>query len=103
VIQAHEEEVQDLQCQHQTESAGQRSQISDLQQCLAEKTQQVDRLATDHSNAVEVRFHMMYLLMQFAMSAKYINKLSCCPRQYWDDIQHAVSRCITSAPLVLLT
>ncbi len=59
MIQAHEEEVQKLQRHHQTELAGQRSQINDLQQCLAENAQQLDRLAADHSNALEVRFYIM--------------------------------------------
>lgn len=56
MMQAHEEAVQKLQHQHQTELAGQSSQINDLQQCLAEKTQRLDQLATDHSDALEVCF-----------------------------------------------
>ncbi len=59
MIQACEEAVQKLQRQHQTELAGQRSQINDLQQCLAEKTKRLDRLAADHSNALEVCFCIM--------------------------------------------
>ena len=59
MVQACQEEVQKLQRQHQTESAGQSSQINDLQQCLAETTKQHDRLAADHSNALEVCFYIM--------------------------------------------
>ena len=60
MIQAHEEEVEALQRHHQTELAGQRSQMHDLQQCLAQKTQQLNILAADHSNVVEVRFYKIY-------------------------------------------
>lgn len=63
VIQAHEEEVEALQRHHQAQLAGQRSQMHDLQQCLAQKTHQLDILAADHSNAVEVRFHKIHLCM----------------------------------------
>lgn len=46
MIQAHEEEVQKLQRHHQSELAGQRSQIEGLQQSLVAKTQVTTLLLT---------------------------------------------------------
>ncbi len=62
-MQANEAVVEDLQRQHQTESAAQRSQIHGLQQCLSEKAEQHDKLIVEHNSSLEVRFPMMYLLM----------------------------------------
>ena len=70
-MQTNEAVVQDLQGQlaeqrtkSGAESAAQRSQIDGLQQCLADTTQQHDRLAADHNNALQVCFYIMYALMQ---------------------------------------
>ncbi|KAL0032026.1 hypothetical protein WJX77_001099 [Trebouxia sp. C0004] len=45
--------VEDLQRQHQIESTGQRSQIERLQQCLAQKTEQHDKLVREHDHSLE--------------------------------------------------
>ncbi len=69
-MQANKAAVQNLKRQlteQQTksgdESAARRSEIGGLQQCLASKTRQLDKLAADHKTAREVGFHIMYALM----------------------------------------
>ncbi len=64
-MQANKAVVQGLKRQlaeQQTNSgdalAARRSEIGGLQLCLAAKTQQLDKLAADHKNALEVRFHL---------------------------------------------
>ena len=64
-MQAQQAAAEDVQSQHQVESAGQRLQVQGLQQCLADKAEQLDKLTAEHNDALEVRFNMLHLLMQF--------------------------------------
>ncbi len=64
-MQANKAVVQDLKRQlaeqrnkSGAESAAQLSQIDVLQQSLAAKSQQLDKLAADRKNALEVGFHL---------------------------------------------
>ncbi len=70
-MQANEAVVQDLQgqlakqrTQFGAESTAHNAQVEGLQQSLAAKTEQHDKLAAVHSNVLQVCFYIVYALMQ---------------------------------------
>ncbi len=73
VVQGLQGQLAEQRTQFGAESTAQNAQVEGLQQSLAAKTQQHDKLAADHSNALQVCFYIMYALMQFCD-----DELCCC-------------------------
>ncbi|DBA89943.1 TPA: hypothetical protein ACH3X2_004432 [Trebouxia sp. C0005] len=66
---AQQAAAEDVQSQHQVESAGQRLQVQGLQQCLADKAEQLDKLNAEHNDALEVhRSEVQQLTSQLSAS-----------------------------------
>ncbi len=63
VVQDLRRQLAEQQTESGADSAAQLSKIDVLQQSLAAKSEQHDRLAEDYKNALQVCFHIMYLLM----------------------------------------
>ena len=73
VVQGLERQLAEQQTKSDDELAAQLSKIDVLQQSLAAKSEQHDRLAEDYKSVLQVCFHIMYLLTDCD------NKLCCRP------------------------
>ncbi len=63
MVQRLKRQLAEQQTKSDVESAARCSEIGGLQQRLASKTQQHDRLAEDYKNGLQVCFYIMCLLM----------------------------------------
>ena len=63
VVQGLKRQLAEQQTNYGDASAARRSDISGLQLCLVAKTRQLDKLAADYKNALEVRFHLYALAL----------------------------------------
>ncbi len=62
VVQALQAQLAEQRTQFGAESTAHNAQIEGLQQSLAAKTQERDKLATDHSNSLKVCFYIVSAL-----------------------------------------
>ena len=96
VVQGLERQLAEQQTKSDDELAAQLSKIDVLQQSLAAKSEQHDRLAEDYKNALKVCFHIVYLLVDCD------DNLCCRPCLCYDGAWHVVSCCMSCEPLVVL-